>query len=126
MQWGQGMTPEQWTDVENELVGVFGSVELKVDGYDITLRREVSKNKIVTVVYVNGAINGENLDGNNPTEITLRFYRPISQYLFRMKKGQIREKEIKKARRNRIPEWAEILSKRFTYYVPTWNSTRSL
>lgn len=120
------MTPEQWKKVEYELKGVFGGVTLTIDGHEISLQREVAKNKIFTTVYVNGFVKGENLNPDKPTEITKRFYRPQSRYVYRMKRGEIREKEIKKLKRLKLHDYAEALSKRYTWYSPFWNAFRPM
>ena len=68
------MTKEEWKQAEEALTHFFHPVELKVDGYDITLILErvgVYQNKIM--VYIGGAHHSP-LPSIGPG--TLRRYRP--------------------------------------------------
>lgn len=73
------LTKEQWADIEKKLSGVFGMVDLLVDGHTITLSIQRLKMQLVIVVYVDGEIKGSwfTEEGN---ELVRRFYCPHQHY----------------------------------------------
>lgn len=119
------MTPEEWKKVEDHLRGAYGRVKLAIDDYDISLVREVSKNKISTMVYVNGSVKGIDI-GVEETEINRRFYRPNTRYAHTMRRGFNREKEIRKLKRLGLKDIVEMYQKRVTIHWPWWNNFNSM
>lgn len=78
------MTDEQWKQVEKNISGIYFSIHLKIDGYDITLQPVKNGNlKFMIAVYVNGYIKGEWII--NDCEIRKKFYRSISKCSFTKK-----------------------------------------
>ena len=54
------MTKEEWKQAEEKLNSAFGRVDLLVDGYAITIRKEpCDKMRLGLTVYVDGTIKGE-------------------------------------------------------------------
>lgn len=119
------MTKEEWKDVEGDLRGAYGAVKLTIDGFDISLQRQIDNNHIVTTIYVDGSIKVINLGGEE-TEINRRFYRPSTRYLRKMKPGENREKEIRKLKRLGLGKYADIYQKRVTMFWPWWNNFNSM
>lgn len=119
------MTPEEWTKVEDRLRGAYGSVELLVDGFEIYLAREVSKNMIHTTIYVNGSIKGVDI-GVDETEINRRFYRPNARYALKMRRGKNREKELRKFKRLGWKDFVAMYQRRVTIHWPWWNNFNSM
>jgi hypothetical protein len=68
------MTPEDWKNVEDALSSPYGSVNLKIDGYDITIMCVVEKPlHYCLAVYVDGKIKGEWI--SQDCEIRRKFYQ---------------------------------------------------
>jgi hypothetical protein len=71
------MTKEDWKYIQDHWGQLFHSIEMKIDGYNVSLSAFQSGMKIQVAIYVNGSIIGKNLikdeDGNYP-EISRRFY----------------------------------------------------
>lgn len=112
------MTKEDWENIERKLCYLGAGVNLKVDGYKVTLRVMREKMKMVIAVYVDGYIKGEWLTAD--CDIRRRFYQRRKHSLLTAadkKKLAKKRKSIQKA----VQEQA-------TYYsfTPYWNSFRSL
>ncbi len=114
------MTADDWKQVEEKLSGVFGSVNLKIDGYNITIQRSlISKNTLANMVYVNGEFQGKWL--GEDCEERRRFCCSNSR-CFTSKKT--------------IAKYARVFGKKseiyknaitvYTYYMPSWNSFKRM
>lgn len=112
------MTKEDWENIERKLCYPGAGVNLKVDGYKVTLRVLREKMKMVIAVYVDGYIKAEWLVEDS--DIRRRFYQRCKHSLLTAadkKKLAKQRKSVQKA----VQEQA-------TYYsfTPYWNSFRSL
>jgi len=59
------MSNEEWKKVEEKLSGVFGVVELKIDGYKVSVQKVlISETMLAYMVYVNGEFRGSWLIGD--------------------------------------------------------------
>lgn len=75
-------TKEQWLEIEKQLSGWYGQVELLCDGYKVVAVVErKSALKYVVVVYVNGFIKGEWFKGE--AEEAKKFHCPKKHYLYK-------------------------------------------
>lgn len=121
---GLTMTDEQWKQVEKNISGIYFSIHLKIDGYDITLQPVKNGNlKFMIAVYVNGHIKGEWII--NDCEIRKKFYRSISKCYF-TKKGI--EKITKGLRKKEREEYEKELKEKYTYtyHEPYFGSFKTL
>jgi hypothetical protein len=121
---------EEWDRIIKTLSGVFGSVELLVDGYKVTAQRaQTKKNRLETMVYVNGYIKGEwyrhhklndtAAESELPEE-TRRFLRPVTKSLFSPKKVSAFERSCGKRAAKKHGFYEKLI-----LYVPYWSSARS-
>lgn len=114
------MTKEEWKRVEDKLSGLFGSVELLVDGYTVSLQRQmVGKNRLGIMSFVNGHYKGAWKEGDPEFKylrvITRAFYS--SKFLKDLEK--IYGKRQWKLEKNRF-------DKKCTYHSPVWFSVSGI
>lgn len=79
------MTAEQWKQVESTLASPWGSVKLRVDGYDLVLQVQQKKPLHFAITpYINGEFRGEWLGKQNGAwaEEARRFLPLIRRRLF--------------------------------------------
>ncbi len=116
------LTKEQWAHVEAQLSGWFGIADLRIDGYDITLRLgRLKAMRLAIMVYVNGTID-YSAKITEGTEIQRKFWCPRKKYLHTTKYRKWLNR-LSKRRREMLGEDAD---KSFTYYWPWWTSFKSL
>lgn len=118
-------TKEQWETIQAVFSGLYGAIELQIDGYKVQLqRRLISVNTLATRCYVNEHYKGkwstENQDGTWDEEAR-RFYQLTSKSLnsTKNKKELIKIFGIRKARKDFG------LDKKFYFRPPYWNSFSS-
>ena len=113
------MSKEDWELVKKRLSHPLGSVDLKIDGYAVTLEvRCVKPLKYAIQVFVNGVSRGAWCAGDS--EESRRFLRPVTRALYSPAK--------KKAALNGLRSKADIkaisnlmgLDKTWTYWDLTW------
>lgn len=110
----QGMTPEDWKYMDEQLRTLFGSVALQCDGYEVSFRlQQFGQFKNAIFFWVNGAFRGEWL--NKDCEERRRFCRASTKHLFS-------EKERKQLKRCGSENW----DKAYTQYHWDWTSFRAL
>lgn len=91
------MTKEEWAKAENEMSTPYGMVDLKIDGYDVSLRIARNGNlKYCIAVYVNGYIKVE--WALNDCEIRRKFYCKHTNSLLSQKEKNKLKKESKAVR----------------------------
>lgn len=119
------MTPQEWKEVETRLKDFFDIVKLDCDGYNISLSLErVTSMQNAIRVYINGYINSEYIF--NDCEERRRFYRPVSKFVrssksrAKFKKG-LSKKELAFIKK----EHAFDIDRKYTYYLPEWNSFKA-
>lgn len=122
-------TKEQWQYIEAELSGLFGQVQLLVDGYHLTIvRTKTGKNKLGSLVYINGSIKGEwfkshRLSDESPDlpEETRRFHRPCVRALYPAAKVASFEKRFGKRMTQKYGYHEKLV-----HYSPEWPSAAAL
>jgi len=122
-------TKEEWDFIIDSLSGIFGSVELLVDGYKVNIvRKRTGKNSLGSTVYVNGYVKGIWMVTHklSDTEFVVpeeskRFYRPSVRSLYK-------QKEVKRAERECGKRFAKKHGyyDKLVFYVPEWGSANSL
>lgn len=114
---------DKWKEIESRLQGVYSSIKLDADGYELYLIRQLSKDKLVTAVYVNGYINGEwhkaDKDGN-PLHPEARFWHPYRSRPYKLKAYPALKRVYGKK------EADCMTALRTVAYLPSWSSLRSL
>jgi hypothetical protein len=116
------ITKEQWAEVGQKLSNTYGSAELIVDGYNLTLQViKVRGLKHEIVIYVDGHIKGEWITKN--CEERRRFMRPKHTNLWSAKKKASMTKGLSKAA---VKVCYPFLDEKFTSYSSFWPSFTSL
>lgn len=117
------ITKEQWTQVETELSGSWGRVEMLIDGFKVSLRIERVKSLRYTIMtYVNGQWRGKWMSADS--EEGKRFFCPKSSFVWPAKH---RADVIKIYGGKRCPKAKlEELNKKVTTLVPWWNNVKSM
>lgn len=111
------ITKEQWAEIEQQLSGFFGRVELLCDGYTITAKVEnIAPMRQGIVVYVNGWVTGKWLDGT--ADEPRKFHRERKHYVW---SAALRAAAAKKAKDRHMPaQLREIYRERVTASVSVW------
>lgn len=115
------MTKEEWKQAEEALTHFFHPVELKVDGYDITLileRVSVYQNKIM--VYISGEFRVQWM--TEDCEERRRFLQEQKRSLLSGKQ----KAEFRKLPRRMQKELCEEYPMQYSSFTPQWSSFRAL
>ncbi len=113
-------TAEQWQQIEERLSHPYGSVKLKIDGYDISLQvKPIGPRRQAIAVYVNGWIKGKWLGKSCPERD--RFCCPKEKSLH-TKKAQA--SFIKVFGKRRAEKYGYM--KKLQLWYPYWTSFRRL
>lgn len=121
------LTKEQWQQIEQQLSGPFGQVELKADGYKITLQVQGYKAlRQCVVVFVDGVSKGEWFKGEAPE--AKKFCREERRWLYPAKRRDEAKAKLKSRRldpflREHYKGVAESFS---AIWVPYWFAPKSL
>ncbi len=115
------LTKEQWTQIETKLSGIFGLVDLLIDGYKVTFSIQKFKMRLVIQVYINGWFKGEWLQ-NGGSEEARRFFFPKKYHLHSAKYRKLASRMSKKRRESLMPGW----DKTHIVYWPWWTSFKAL
>ncbi len=113
------MTNEEWKIVEHELSSLFGSVKMKIDGYDVCVQvARVSAMKFCLAIYIDGKFKGKWV--TEDCEIRRRFCQQHKNSLLTREDRNRLKRERKVVR--------EAVEKKATYYwyEPYWGSFRSM
>lgn len=114
---------DTWERIKFELSNPWGAVNLKVDGYDVSLRIS-RKNplRFVIVVYVNGHFKGRWMLMNEESEEGRRFFPILARRVLR---GKRRVRYID-AIGKRAAKTDSLLQECITYRLPYWSSVDAL
>ena len=115
------MTKEEWKQAEEALTHFFHPVELKVDGYDITLileRVSVYQNKIM--VYIGGEFRGQWMAED--CEVRRRFRQEQRHNILSGKERA----EFERLPKRRQKELREKYPMQYSCFTPQWSSFRAL
>ena len=117
------ITKEQWEQVEVELSGSWGHVEIMGDGFKVSLRIERVKTLSYTIMtYVNGEFCGKWITGD--ADEAKRFFCPKSSFVLSAKH---RAELIKIWGGKRCPKAKlEEINRKIIMRMPTWNSVKSM
>ena len=117
------MTPQDWKDIEEKLKSFYEQVNLVCDGYRLTLKLErISQFKNAIVPYVNGKLDLKWL--TEESEERRRFYKPVQSSVYsKQQKAAVKKMSKKRRKEMGLPDSDE---KRVAYYMPYWQSFRSL
>ncbi len=110
------MTKEEWKKIEKALSGIFGMVELFVDGHRISFhKKQIGKNRLGIMTYVDGRYRGK-WEKDDPET---RYLRCVVKAVW--KKSEI--ERIKKLYGKRdYKNVKAIYEKTYTYCDPFWFS----
>lgn len=112
------ITKEQWSQVEASLSSPYGSANLLVDDFKVTLSIVCAGGlKFEIIVYVNGWSKGEWL--TKDCEERRRFLRPVQHSLWSTKDIAAITKGLSKAA---VKKYSPNLDKKFTSYSLCWPS----
>lgn len=112
------MTKDQWLAVKSALSTPWGTVKLKVDGYDLTLIvKQIKPLKFSIVTYVNGEFKGIWLKGDS--DESKRFMRPVKVAVF---KPAEKKRMTKRLSKTNIKRYFGDLDKTFTVFDWLWPS----
>ncbi len=119
------MSENDWEEVRKALQITYYSVELKIDGYNVSLVLErVSAFKNVILVYIDGKFKSEWL--SDDCEIRRRFANKKTKALF-TKKGLAKGEKLTKKREKEIDRFLkEHQDVKYEYFVPYWTNFNSL
>lgn len=113
------MNKEHWQYVKDQLSVPYGRVELKIDGYAVTLAvRAIKPLKYVIMVYVDGVCRGEWSKGE--ADESKRFCRPVVHALYSPAKKKAALSGLKKKSDIQYITDALSLNKTFTFWDVTW------
>lgn len=109
------MTKEEWKKIEDWWGTGFSSVNLMIDGHEISLHNVIDKKKMIVevVIYVDGYIKGEYSTAGN--EIGDRFWNRVKKPLYTPK--QLKEQAKIWGKRSK-----EAQQKYFEYNTLSWRS----
>ncbi len=121
------LTREQWTQIEQQLSGPFGRVELKADGYKLVLQVKGYKAlRQCIVVYVDGVMKGEWFRGE-ATEAK-KFCREERHWLYPAKKREEAKAKLKSRRISPLlrDHYEGVAEKFVACWAPYWFAPKSL
>lgn len=121
------LTTEQWKQIEQQLSGTFGSVELKADGYKLTLQVQRMKAlRLCIVVFVDGVSKGSWYSGEAPE--AKKFCRERRSWLYSLKERKNAAEKIKLRRLDPFLDryYKGVAEKFVAIWVPYWNTPASL
>ena len=112
------MTDEEWGNVHKKLCNGFGTAELLIDGYNITLITQPEGDlKYIIGVYINGKMRSDWF--NNDCEERRRFFCQRKKLLVSNQK--LAHLKISEKKRKEIRE-----RNTYYYYEPYWRSFNSM
>lgn len=116
------MTKEDWEQVDKALSGIYGRVELQVDGRKVSFCRTlVGKNRLSIVTYVDEKIHGEAwLQKNNHPDS--RYWQPKSRYLWK----PASRREMKKMGKRRLQTLGYDPDEKQHYFEPFWPNATAI
>jgi hypothetical protein len=120
------LSKEQWTDIERELSGVYGRVELLCDGYKVNaVIKQKTALKFVITVYVDGVIKGEWFRGE--AEEAKKFHCATKYYAYKAAaraeaKTKLKSKRLHASLKDHYKHVAEAST---TFWFPYWTSPKA-
>ncbi len=121
------VTKDQWAEIEQQLSGFFGRVELLCDGYKINADvKSIAFMRQGIVVYVNGYVRGEWMKGE--AEEARKFHREMKRFLYSAKRRERAQAEAKKRHLSaEMRKWfQETATASISTWAPYWTSAKAL
>lgn len=121
------VTKEQWAEIERQLSGPYGRVELKADGYDLVLRVEgYTVLRQCVAVYVNGVLKGEWFKGEAPE--ARKFCCEKRSWVWSAKMREEAKQKLKSRRLDPIlrEHYTRVAERFSTVWMPAWLNPKSL
>lgn len=121
------LSTEQWQQIERQLSGLFGRVELKADGFNLTLQVDGYKAlRQCVVVFVDGVSKGEWLMGEAPE--AKKFCCERRRWLYSAKEREEAKAKLKSRRLDPfLREHYTRVAEQFTaIWAPYWLSPKAL
>ena len=116
------LTKEQWQKVDRQLSGIYGKIEMLVDGRKVTFERcRVSKNKLGIQTFIDGVFKGAWVLSDN-THPEQRYLRQYSKFLHTKKQRDAGAKLGKRLRK----EMGIDYEKKISFFVPDWSSAAQI
>lgn len=124
------MTKAEWQLVTDALSGVFGRVELEVDGFEVALHRcQISKDRLGIMTYVNGQFLGKWIGADTGCRES-EFFRPTTRYLHSLKFRKLLKKISKGIRKAGVSSPGKITAKGYDAVhksnTPFWQSVSGI
>jgi hypothetical protein len=122
------ITKEQWEQIEQQLSGAWGQVELVCDGYKISAAiGRISPLKYGIEVYVDGFIKGEWVLNNGNSEIPRKFHCEKKRYICNTKMREFLLKQSKSRGwpKERREAFAADAKKTHSHWLPYWTSAKA-
>lgn len=119
-------TKEQWAAVEAELSSVFGSVEVRADGYTVrALVKPISSLKLGIVIYIDGWMRGEWVKGEAPE--ARKFLQERKNFLFPAKSREEAKKRLRKRLSAELKEyWQRVAEGSVSTWMLYWTSPKAM
>jgi len=121
------ITKEQWAEIEKQLSGLMGRVDMLCDGYKVSAQVEKNKMTLVVTIYVDGYIRGEWLFNKNGSEIPLKFHQEKKRFGFSAKFRALLAKQAKSKYFNKDErdKAAADSKKTSSHYWPHWPNAKA-
>jgi len=119
-------TKAQWAEIEKQLTGYFGRVELRCDGYQVVAAIEpIATLKQGIVVYVNGYVRGAWMNGE--AEEAKKFHRQMKRYLYSAKQRDEATKKLKsRGLHASLRDWySGVAEKSISTWAPYWTNAKA-
>jgi hypothetical protein len=120
------ISKEQWNEIEKQLSGSWGRVELTCDGYKVSAVIErVGPLKLAVSVYVDGLIRGEWIDGES--EIPRKFHQEKKRFVFgaKYRAALLKSSKAKVWNKEEREKYAADAKRTISHWWPYWTNPKS-
>lgn len=121
------VSKEQWNEIEAQLSGMFGRVELTCDGYKINAAVERSGMRMYVVVYVDGYTRGEWIINKEGSEIPRKFHcekkRPVGGT--KMRAWYLKVSKSRAWSKEERAEYAAKAKETWSTWMPYWSNAKA-
>lgn len=120
------ISKEQWVEIEKQLSGSWGRVELICDGYGVdAVISRIAPLKLRITVFVDGVIKGEWL--NDESDIPKKFHQEKKRFLSKpdMRKWYIKNSKSKLWSKEERAEYAAKAKKTMSFWYPYWTNAKA-
>lgn len=120
------VTKEQWQAIEDQLMGSFGQIKLKCDGFEVNASiQRVSALQLGICIYVNGWVKGEWYKGE--ADEARKFLRRTDHYVWKAKDRAEAEKWLKKRGLDAKTRefWHGVATDKSSVWCPWWTNAKA-